>query len=252
MKRFLCLIVSVAAGLGWGMYLKAGEAADAAANPAATKLLAEARAARAVYHNFPGFSADIEVNLDGKATRGHVEISEKGRATLTLDNTEASKWAKGTLESLIAHRLASGPDEETPCTFVDDDEHHPLGRAVRVLNDEFHSSYRIRDRQIIVVNRQMPGSRFTITVLKNIVTKDNKFLPASYVVNTWDAKTDALSSSEAHHQTWQHIGEFDLPKETLSVKGVSGIPRESASKGGSAPQLQSRSLRLSKIQLYQK
>ncbi len=233
MKRLLSLIVYVAAGLVWAVSVKAEEAA----NPAATKLLADARAARALYSNFPGFRADIEVNLDGKATRGQVEISPKGKATLTLDNADAAKWAKGTLESIIAHRLSSGPDEETPCAFADDDEHHPLGRAIRVLDDEFHSSYRIRDRQVIVVNRNVPGARFTITVLKNIVTKENKFLPASYVVNTWDAKTDALTSSEAHHQTWQRIGEYDLPKETLSVKATAG-------------KQVSRSLQLSNVHLH--
>lgn len=249
MKRLLCLIVCVASGLVWGMSLKAEEAADATANPAATKLLADARAARALYHNFPGFGADIEVNLDGKTARGHVEVSEKGKATLTLDNADAAKWAKGTLEQIIGHRLSSGPDEETPCAFVDDDEHHPLGRAIRVLNDEFHSSYRIRDRQVIVVNRQMPGARFTITVLKNIVTKENKFLPASYIVNTWDSKTDALTSSEAHHQTWQRIGAYDLPEETLSVKATAGNRNAPATKA-LVSQLQTRSLQLSNVHLH--
>lgn len=249
MKRMLCLIAFVAAGLGWGMSQKAAEAADAVANPAATKLLADARAARALYHNFPGFSADIEVNLDGKTTRGRVVVDAEGKAKLTLENAAAAKWAKGTLDSIIAHRLSSGPDEETPCAFADEEEHHPLGRAIRILNDEFHSSYRIRDRQIIEVNRRMPGIRFTITVLKNIVTKENKFLPASYVVNTWDAKTDALTNSEAHHQTWQRIGEYDLPKETLSVKASGGHAKRSSSEKGGASQLQARSLQLSNIQL---
>src|SRR5262249_14697515 len=159
----------------------------------------------------------------------------------TLDNADAAKWAKSTLESIIAHRLSSGPDEETPCSFVGNDEHHPLGRAIRVLNDEFHSSYRIRDRQVIVVNRQVPGARFTITVLKNIVTKEDKFLPASYVVNTWDAKTDMLTSSEAHHQTWQRIGVYDLPKETLSVKATAGNANSSSNKAP-VSNLQTRSL----------
>jgi hypothetical protein len=237
MKRSLCLIVSVVAGFVCGMYVKADDSPASTSDPAATKLLADARAARALYQNFPGLSADIEVNLEGKATRGHVEVGEKGKATLTLDNPDAAKWAKNTLESIIAHRLSSGPDDETPCAFDDSDEHHPLGRAIRVLNDEFHSSYRIRDRQVIVVNRQVPGARFTITVLKNIVTKENKFLPASYIVNTWDAKTNALTSSEAHHQTWQRIGVYDLPKETLSVKAT-------------ANKQESRSLQLTHIRLH--
>ena len=46
------------------------------ADPAATQLLAEARAARALWQDFPGFSADVEVNLDGQVTASRVEVSE--------------------------------------------------------------------------------------------------------------------------------------------------------------------------------
>jgi hypothetical protein len=227
-----------ALGLACGLASGANEDAKATADPAATKLLADARAARAAYHDFPGFTAEVAVNIDGKVTRGQAEVNNKGKVTLKLDSPDAEKWAKGTLASIIAHRLDNGASEgDTPCAFADQDEHHPLGRAIRVLNDEFHSSYRIRDRQVLVVNRHVPGARFTITVLKNIETKDKKFLPASFVVNTWDAKTDALTSSEAHHQTWQHVGAYELPKETLTVKASAG-------------KMESRSLLLSNIQLH--
>jgi hypothetical protein len=236
MKRLLYLIVFLMAGLVWSVHIPARETAESAADAGATKLLADARAARALYHDFPGFRADIEVNLEGKTTRGQVEVSDKGKVDMRLGHPDAFKWAKHSLESLIGHRLSSGPEEETPCAFVDSDEHHPLGRAIRVLNDEFHSSYRIRDRQVIVVNRQVPGARFTITVMENLLTKEKKFLPVSYVVNTWDAKTNALTSSETHHQTWQRIGALDLPKETLTVKAT-------------AEKLASASMKLSNVQL---
>ncbi len=224
MKRLTHLILGVLAlGLVCGVTLRAEERAKATADAAATKLLADARAARAIYHHFPGFTADIDVNLDGKVTHGTVEVSDKGKVALKLEDAAAEKWAKNTLASTIAHRLDSGSSSgETPCAFVDEDAHHPLGRAIRVLNDEFHSSYRIRDQQVIVVNRHMPGSRFTITVMENLRTKEGKFLPVCYVVNSWDAKTDALTSSETHHETWQRVGAFDLPQETVVVRAAAG------------------------------
>jgi hypothetical protein len=233
MKRLWYVIVG---GLAFGFAAGMSWAREHQADSAATKLLSKARAARAVYHDFNGFRADIEINLDGKMTHGQVEVSSKGEVTLQVENAAAGKWAKNTLASIIGHRLSSGPDEETPCAFVDDDTHHPLGRAIRVLNDEFHSRYRIRDRQVIVVNRQVPGAHFTITVMKNVLTNEKKFLPACYVVNTWDAKNETLTSSETHHQTWQRIGSFDLPKQTLTVKATTG-------------KLEARSLKLSKIRL---
>lgn len=242
MKRLLYFIGIGAASLVWGIELKAEEATDAAA----TKLLADARAARALYHDFPGFRADIEINLDGKKLQGQVDVNDRGKVALKLEGAAAAKWAKSTLEQIVGHRLSSGPDEETPCAFVESDENHPLGRAIRVLNDEFHSSYRIRDRQVIVVNREVPGAHFTITVMENVLTEEKKFLPTCYVVNTWDAGGIVLTSSETHHQTWQRIGAFDLPKETLIVKAT---PGETRTRKGERGRLSSSSLKLSNVHL---
>jgi hypothetical protein len=91
-----------------------------------------------------------------------------------------------------------------------------------VLNDEFHSSYRIRDRQVIVVNRALRDTRFTITVMENRLNAEKKFLPVSYVVNTWAAEGGALRSSAAHHQTWQRVGHFDLPHTATVVTASAG------------------------------
>lgn len=181
------------------------------ADPAATNLLADARAARAVWNNFPGFTSDLVVNVNGKIAKGTADVASSGKLTLKLDADEGVRdWTRRTLASLISHRMP-GNAEDTPCAFIDNIEQHPSGRAIRVLNDELHSSYRIRDRQIIEVNRAMKDSRFTITVLENQWTKEKQYLPTSYVVNTWDLKSNALVSSIAHHNTWTRIGAFDLP-----------------------------------------
>ncbi len=208
---------------------------DASAD--ATKLLAEARAARAQWDKFPGFRARITIDIDGKITKGTAEVSPKGKVTIEVrgdEKSDAVEWARGQLSQIVGHRLDNSASLETPCAFVDDNRDHPLGRAIRVLNDEFHSSYRVRDRQIIVVNRQMKDSRFTITVMENKLNKEKKYLPACYIVNTWDGKSDALTSSAAYHQTWKRIGDFDLPS-TLTV-----VTTQASAGGGQA----ARSLKL--------
>jgi hypothetical protein len=204
----------------------AAPAADKPADPEATRLFAEARAARAVWHDFPGFTADVEINLDGKTTRAHATVSDKGKVKLEpasdgADNA-ALAWARGQLASVVGHRLGGGTAEETPCSFADDDTTHPLGRAVKVQSDEFDSGYRIRDRQLMVVQRRMRDSRFTITMLENRRTADGKFLPVSYVVNTWDLAGGRLKGSEAFHQTWQQVGPFELPAGLLVVSSADG------------------------------
>jgi hypothetical protein len=188
-------------------------------DPAATKLLADARAARAVWNDFHGFTADVIVNSGGALHHGKLEVNGQGKVNLKMDADEdLQKWARREIGSLVSHRLPGAESLRTPCAFLDPkDQHHPLGRAIRVLNDELHSSYRIRDNQVIEVNRMMPEVRFTITVLENIVTREKQYLPVSYVVDSWDPKTGQLSNSVAEHVRWERIGAFDLPRELLIV-----------------------------------
>src|SRR5262249_39087580 len=142
------------------------EAKKPAEDPAATKLLADARLERANWVDFPGFRANVTVNVDGKASKGTVEVTRKGKVKLELEGDQKT-WARSMLSSIVGHRMDDGTTLTTPCAFADDVTDHPLGRAIKVLNDEHHSGYRIRDKQVIVVNRQMKESRFTITVLEN-------------------------------------------------------------------------------------
>jgi hypothetical protein len=95
----------------------------------------------------------------------------------------------------------------------------------------------VRDRQILVVNRYMKEGRFTITVMENRLNKEKKFLPVSYVVNSWDGK-EALTSSASYHHTWERVGDFDLPASVLVVTARSG-----------ASQQEARGLKLSKHEL---
>jgi Protein of unknown function (DUF3386) len=188
-------------------------------DPAATKLLADARAARALWKAFPGFTADVAVNRDGAIHKGSTVVSSQGKVTLKLDaDAELQQWTRREIASLVAHRLPAAETLKTPCAFLDPkDQHHPLGRAVHVLNDELHSSYRIRDREIVEVNRTTKDVRFTITVLASLLTKEKQYLPASYVVDSWDPKSGQLVSSVAEHATWQRIGAFDMPRTLLIV-----------------------------------
>jgi hypothetical protein len=235
--------------------LAADDAPRREENPAASRLLAEARAARATWDDFPGFTAAVEVNLDGAVRRGRLHVDAKGAVRLDGLDKPHQAWARRQLASIISHRTDASAARQTPCAFADDDTSHPLGRAIVVLNDELHSSYRIRDRQITVVNRTTPDRRFTITVLENRPNPEGKFLPVSFVVNYWDLKSGALVRSDANHQTWQRVGKFDLPVTARVVtaaregaaaeEGAGAPPSAATSKGGYSV----KDLKLSEIKL---
>ena len=180
-------------------------------NPEATQLLADARDARALWVKFPGFTADIAVTVNGKTQRGSVQVNEKGKVEISDLPEDMAKWTKGVLSSAVSHRLSSGEEPKTQCYFADEDASNPLGREIRMIGDE-GSSFRIRDHQIMMVNRTMGDTRFSITMLENKRNEEGKYLPRSYSVHYWDAKTGALKKTESHHQGWSRQQGMDLPE----------------------------------------
>lgn len=179
--------------------------------PEATKMLAEARMARALMTKFPGFTADLLVTINDKTYRGVVQVDNKGKVVIGEIDGPTAGWAKRIIASAVTHRLGNPSAMKTPCVFADEDKTHPLGRLVTVLNDELHSSYRIRDNQIMVVNRVQDGSKFSITVQENHKNEEGKFLPSAYSVHYW-SKDGALEKAEAHTQGWTRIQGLDLPQ----------------------------------------
>lgn len=179
-------------------------------NPTASKLLAEARLARATLPQFPGFTAELYVTYQNKQHKGVVQVDSKGKVVVGEMEGPMAGWAKRMLASAISHRLQNPQAMNTPCAFADEDTTHPLGRLVNVLNDELHSSYRIRDNQIMMVNRLQDGVKFSITVQENRKNEEGKYLPAAYAVHYW-AKDGSLEKTEAHTQGWQRLQGMDLP-----------------------------------------
>jgi Protein of unknown function (DUF3386) len=224
------LIIAAAAAPAHFLWTEADKGAKA--DPQATRLLADARAARAQWQKFAGFSADALVNIDGKESRGKVKVEASGKVSFSKLDAEAEAWAKRQLGSIVAHRIDDSAGLDTPCSFADADANHPLGRAITVLNDELHSSYRVRDRQIIVVNRNMKDVRFSITVLENRPNKEGKYLPASYVVHYWDTKTGDLQRTESHSQSWTRVDGVDLPVTAMVITATKSLSARSLTLSG--------------------
>jgi hypothetical protein len=224
-----------------GCLAAAVHAVEPTPDPVATRLLADARAARATWNaDFPGFTADVVVNFDGQVSKGQARVSADGKVTLTGLDKDAEAWVRRQLGSQVVHRFEFRGPGPTPCAFADDHVDHPLGRLIRVLNDELHSSYRIRDDQIMVVNRQTTEGRFAITMQENRTNAEGKFLPVSYCVHYWDAD-GRLTRSEAHYNAYQRVGVYDLPATVRIVYA-----------GGDADGQSVKSLTLSAHQLLKK
>ena len=195
------------------------------ADPEAVAMFQKAIAARASWKSFPGFTASIEGSVDGRFFTGKAKVDAEGSVELKLDEATATEWVESQLGSIVLHRQASSADGPAPVLrFADEDYAHPLGRLLTFVGGSFASSYRVKDDQIMVVNRNIGNQNFTITVLDNTKNQEKQFLPRSYVVRYWDAKTGKLNRTQTVLNRWHRTGQFDLPAELVQIStSASGL-----------------------------
>jgi hypothetical protein len=186
------------------------------ADPEALDLFKQAIAQRAEWRDFPGFSANVSGQIDGRPFTGTVAVQRDGSLDIRTDDVVAKPWLKDQLDSLVMHRLPppssdSSGSQEPRYRFADQDEDNPVGRLIAVEGGAMASSYRIKDRQITVVNRRMGKQNMTITILDNDRNTDGRFLPHSYVVHYWDTASGKLNSIETVQDRWHRVESWDLP-----------------------------------------
>lgn len=187
----------------------AAKATNVTPDADAVKILKDAHEARAHWaSDFPGFSADAVLRFADKEVEGKITVSADYKIAYDFPDPEAEKAIKGSFVSLIMHRQDSGSGEYA-ATWKDSKE-HALGRAIN-LNDNMGSWYRVRDRQILQVNRTAgPMMRFINNVLENESTKHG-FLPRSWNIAYYAKDSDTLIRTGATSVTWTWAGEVFMP-----------------------------------------
>lgn len=185
-------------------------------DPLAYNLLRDARSTSQTFPTkFGGYSADFIYNEDGKIYNGTIDYTPKVAFKFDLKGLtgDANKKLEGEVSSLISHRSGGDftkSDGKYPITFGTDDK-NPLGRMV-CLNDEMKSCYRVRDNQVVQVNRTMNGEFFTINILETTPTADGKFLPRQFTVTYFDEKTKAIKRTQFFTDKYEQIEGAWLPK----------------------------------------
>lgn len=193
----------------------------------AVAMFERAIVARAAWDNFKGFSAQAAVYLDGRHSAGHVTVKPDGEVsfdgTPKLDDEAAREWVNDQLHSLVIHRVpTSGLRAKPVLSFADKDDAHPLGRLVNFHGGRFASTYRLRDDEIIVVNRSLGRENMSLQMLESERNADNKVLPRAYQVQYRDAQNGAITRVETFRNRWQRFGKFDLPESLAQTVSSSG------------------------------
>ncbi len=198
----------------------------AKADPEAYALLKAANDARVVWPaGFAGFTADIVFNDNGQVSKGMLTYSVKDGTQVKMEglSESAMEWLDGQLTSLLTHRkggdFAKG-DGRHPLAF-DRDDKSPTGRLIH-LNDTLKSSYRVRDGRTSEVTRTMGGERFTISILETTTVEGGKYLPRTFFVTYFDAKTGALKRVDAFADEYTKKGNVWYPVARRLLRAENG------------------------------
>lgn len=186
----------------------------------AAEALDRARAARATWTDFPGFTAELSVAQDSVRATGSLRVAADGQVTLAgLERLDVANLTRQ-LSSLIGHRLPSaGTGEDVE--WAADAAPHPLGRLMRIVGDEqYRSSYRLRDDVIAQVHRETAETRFTISVLDVTRNAEGKYLPATFGVTFWNPADGQITSTETHVNEWRRVGRYDLPARVVVARST--------------------------------
>ena len=201
---------------------------DSRIDAAAVAKFEKAIAARAAWNDFKGFSSKVSVYLDGRQHEGLVSVKGDGEVSFgepKLEDEAARDWVRDQLHSMVIHRVPSSGIRSKPVlSFADTDADHPLGRLLTFHGGRFASTYRVRDDEITVVNRNLGRENMSLQMLDSERNAEGKVLPRAYQVQYRDAETGAIARVETMRNRWQRIGKLDLP-ESLSqtVSSAGGV-----------------------------
>lgn len=193
----------------------------------AVAMFEKAIAARATWEDFKGFTAQASVYLDGRRSEGHVSVKPDGEVAFDgkppLEDEAVREWVRDQLHSLVIHRVPSSGIRSKPLlNFADTDAEHPLGRLLNFHGGRFASTYRIREDEIVVVNRSLGHENMSLQMLESERNAEGKVLPRAYEVQYRDARTGTIARVETFRNRWQRIGKIDLPEslaQTISSAG---------------------------------
>jgi hypothetical protein len=198
--------------------------ADAHDDPEARDLLRRAfeRTARWPV-DFKGFTADLAVNVDGKAINGTVTIKSAQDASVSLPDAEIQKWATGTISMIAVHRGPRTFDQSDGKSVLtlDRGAPHPMGQTIRI-HDSLKSHYRVKDDRMTQINRTMGPMKFTINVEDSAITVDNKYLTTRYTVYYFNPQDGRLMNVESVTDSHVRLGQADLPASRRIISAENG------------------------------
>ena len=218
-RSALALFVMVAA-TGAAPPAAAGQNGQSDALSAAG-LLQQARKNREVFtKDFHGFRSKLTVRMDGKAQHGACLFRVPGTLEIALNGGKAPPVVEAAVRNMLMHRVPSSTRVTTEARYGEPDA-HSLGRKV-LLDDKYQSAYRIKDRQILEVDRTMPKFRRVLTVLETRTTASGRYLPRHVFAVVVDNDSGSIRQAWTYITRFQEIGGNYLPHSRHVIRAGKG------------------------------
>ena len=194
----------------------AGESVSAA------QLLQQCRDNREVLSkDFPGFTSELVVRLDGTVYRGTCLFRPPGDLEIKATEGKMPDLVTRTVRSMLMHRVPSDRTSIQAATYGDPDE-HSLGRKI-VLADSYKSVYRIRDERILQVDRRLSDFRRVLTVLETETTDADRYLPRHVFAVVLDNDTGAIREAWTYINKFQRVAGEHLPLSRHVIRSRAGL-----------------------------
>ncbi len=184
--------------------------------PTAASLRQAAHDSREVWHNFPGFTANVTIGEDAQQWDGVIRVGNDFEYQLEIADEAKKPWLKSKLRSVIAHREPHAAPQKYDVAFQEESGNHVGGQLI--AENDGSGIFRIQDGQLREIIRRNESSWFEITTLENFTTPTGKVLPQTTSVTFRNPESGDIESNLSNHFTWTKVGEFYLPESCYTVK----------------------------------
>ena len=187
-------------------------------NRASTSSLSALEVFKEAYENrytwdeqFPGYTAVVDFTQGQEKYQGRIQVKPDLSVVVSgINNESARQSIESQLQMLVVHRRS------VPFEKVHKDSTFRFGNkdkngAVEIIKaNEPGSSFKVQERKIVQVNRQMRGQSFSVDTLDTEDTPEG-YLATRYRTLFQQPQTKQVLAEEVSDDTYKKIGDYYLP-----------------------------------------
>ncbi len=172
---------------------------------------------------FPGYTAAVEVKQGKEDYRGRISVNSDLSVEVTgIDNKDALKTVENRLRMLNVHRQRvpfEASHKNSTFTFGTKDK----SGAVEIIEqgDKSKASYKIRNQQVVQVNRSIGPHFFTVDTLDSQETPEG-YIATRYRATALQPQTKQVLGEEVSEDSYKKIGEYYLPTRQVIQSSEAG------------------------------